>query len=264
MHGTGPWCPWSGCQGKSWAEVGSLDVLPVAPGRALVTQATRAWPDRNQACFPVVPAADGEVPGCPEELPEPPDREAEAGTSRAGARPSVQPICPTRPRPAGRVPASHDRAVSLLQSLATKQSRGQRQELGVDLYGVQQHLARLQMQLEKSHDLHSIAARARRQKEAELQAARLLYTRTCEAADGERRKRKAGHPVGRSHRRRGPARHPVCDHRAPRRRAWAPPGGRGEFRGSVGEEAPWLGSSRCGNPRGKGGRGWGAAGRGQV
>ncbi|XP_077710631.1 coiled-coil domain-containing protein 40 [Canis aureus] len=73
-------------------------------------------------------------------------------------------------------------------SLATKQSRGQRQELGVDLYGVQQHLARLQMQLEKSHDLHSIAARARRQKEAELQAARLLYTRTCEAADGERRK----------------------------------------------------------------------------
>lgn len=184
--------------GQRWGAP-SLDVLPVAPGRALVTQVTPTWPDRNQACFPVVPAADGEVPGCPEELPEPPDREAEAGTSRAGARPSVQPVCPPCPHPARHVPASRDRAVSLLQSLATKQSRGQRQELGVDLYGVQQHLARLQMQLEKSHDLHSIAARARRQKEAELQAARLLYTRTCEAADGERRKRKAGRPVGRGH-----------------------------------------------------------------
>ncbi|XP_027968124.1 coiled-coil domain-containing protein 40 isoform X2 [Eumetopias jubatus] len=73
-------------------------------------------------------------------------------------------------------------------SVATKQSRVQRQELGVDLYGVQQHLARLQMQLEKNHDLHSVAACARRQREEELQSVRLRYARTCETANKERKK----------------------------------------------------------------------------
>ncbi|XP_061032279.1 coiled-coil domain-containing protein 40 [Eubalaena glacialis] len=72
--------------------------------------------------------------------------------------------------------------------VATKQSRVQRQELGVDLYGVQQHLARLQMQLEKSHDRHSITACERRKKEEELQSVRLLYARTCETANEERKK----------------------------------------------------------------------------
>ncbi|XP_077611342.1 coiled-coil domain-containing protein 40 [Crocuta crocuta] len=72
-------------------------------------------------------------------------------------------------------------------AVATRQTRAQRQELGLDLYGVQQHLARLQMQLERSHDRHSTAACARRQQEEELRAARLLYERTCESADGERR-----------------------------------------------------------------------------
>lgn len=79
--------------------------------------------------------------------------------------------------------------------MATRQTRAQRQELGLDLYGVQQHLARLQMQLERSHDRHSTAACARRQQEEELRAARLLYERTCESADGERRERKAGDPA---------------------------------------------------------------------
>ncbi|XP_070630031.1 coiled-coil domain-containing protein 40 isoform X2 [Bos indicus] len=73
-------------------------------------------------------------------------------------------------------------------SVATKQSRVQRQELGVNLYGVQQHLARLQMQLEKSHDRHSIAACTRQQKEEELQRVRLLYAKTCETANEERKK----------------------------------------------------------------------------
>ncbi|XP_067570831.1 coiled-coil domain-containing protein 40 isoform X1 [Pseudorca crassidens] len=72
--------------------------------------------------------------------------------------------------------------------VATKQSRIQRQELGVDLYGVQQHLARLQMQLEKSHDRHSITACERRRKEEELQSVRLRYARTCETAGEERKK----------------------------------------------------------------------------
>lgn len=78
----------------------------------------------------------------------------------------------------------------LLQEVSTKQIRVQRQELGVDLYGVQQQLVRLQMQLEKNQDCHSITACARRQKEQELQGARWLYTRTSEAADEERKKRK--------------------------------------------------------------------------
>ncbi|XP_029783178.1 coiled-coil domain-containing protein 40 [Suricata suricatta] len=72
--------------------------------------------------------------------------------------------------------------------VAAKHSRAQRQELGVQLYGLQQHLARLQMQLEKSHDRHSEAARARRQREDELRAVRLLYAQTCESANGERKK----------------------------------------------------------------------------
>ncbi|KAF6092778.1 coiled-coil domain containing 40 [Phyllostomus discolor] len=77
--------------------------------------------------------------------------------------------------------------------MATKRSRAQRQELGVDLYGVQQHLARLQMQLEKSHDRHSIAACARQQQEEELKQARALYSKTCEATNEEHRKLAALH-----------------------------------------------------------------------
>ncbi|XP_005070245.1 coiled-coil domain-containing protein 40 isoform X2 [Mesocricetus auratus] len=72
--------------------------------------------------------------------------------------------------------------------VATKQSRAQRQELGVNLYGVQQHLARLQMQLEKSHDRHSVAACERRRKEEELQTVRALYNKTCATANEERKK----------------------------------------------------------------------------
>ncbi|XP_053768019.1 coiled-coil domain-containing protein 40 isoform X2 [Desmodus rotundus] len=77
--------------------------------------------------------------------------------------------------------------------MAAKRSRAQRQELGVDLYGVQQHLARLQMQLEKSHDRHSIVACARQQREEELKQARALYTRTCETTNEEHRKLAALH-----------------------------------------------------------------------
>uniref|UniRef100_A0A8C5UQU2 Coiled-coil domain 40 molecular ruler complex subunit n=1 Tax=Microcebus murinus TaxID=30608 RepID=A0A8C5UQU2_MICMU len=72
--------------------------------------------------------------------------------------------------------------------VANKQSRTQRQELGVNLYGVQQQLARLQMQLEKSHDRHLVAACQRRQKEEELQGVRALHAKTSEAANQERKK----------------------------------------------------------------------------
>lgn len=72
--------------------------------------------------------------------------------------------------------------------VATKQTRIQRQELGVNLYGVQQHLARLQMQLEKSHDRHSLVACERRRKEEELQCNRALYNKTYATAKEERKK----------------------------------------------------------------------------
>jgi hypothetical protein len=58
----------------------------------------------------------------------------------------------------------------------------------VNLYGVQQHLARLQMQLEKSHDRHSLVACERRRKEEELQCARSVYNKTCQTANEERKK----------------------------------------------------------------------------
>nr|KAF6415212.1 coiled-coil domain containing 40 [Molossus molossus] len=72
--------------------------------------------------------------------------------------------------------------------VATKQSRVQRQELGVELYRVQQHLAHLQVQLEKSHDRHSLAACDRQRMEQELQRMRVLYIKTSEATNQERKK----------------------------------------------------------------------------
>nr|KAF6455148.1 coiled-coil domain containing 40 [Rousettus aegyptiacus] len=48
--------------------------------------------------------------------------------------------------------------------------------------------ARLQMQLERSHDRHSIAACARRREEQALHGVRCRYAKTCEAAGDERRK----------------------------------------------------------------------------
>lgn len=61
----------------------------------------------------------------------------------------------------------------------------------MNLYGVQQHLARLQMLLEKSHDRHSLAACERRQREEELQNTRALYNKTCATANEERKMCKA-------------------------------------------------------------------------
>ncbi|XP_004860936.1 coiled-coil domain-containing protein 40 isoform X2 [Heterocephalus glaber] len=83
-----------------------------------------------------------------------------------------------------------DKLTLELQELevANKQSRAHHQELGVNLYGVQQHLARLQMQLGKSQDRYAFAAGERRRKEEELQEVRALYTKTWAAANEERKK----------------------------------------------------------------------------
>ncbi|NXK48255.1 CCD40 protein, partial [Chauna torquata] len=70
---------------------------------------------------------------------------------------------------------------------ATKKSKVQREELGVILYGAQQQLAHLQMELEKSHDRHSQTATARQQLEEELEGLRLTYKKVCQNTDDERK-----------------------------------------------------------------------------
>ncbi|NXQ79578.1 CCD40 protein, partial [Nyctibius grandis] len=71
---------------------------------------------------------------------------------------------------------------------ATKRGKVQREELGVVLYGAQQQLARLQVELEKSHDRRSQTATARRQLEEELEGLRLAYKKMCQNTDDERKK----------------------------------------------------------------------------
>ncbi|KAJ7315884.1 hypothetical protein JRQ81_002046 [Phrynocephalus forsythii] len=70
---------------------------------------------------------------------------------------------------------------------ATKNGKIQREELGVILYGVQQQLARLQMELEKNHSCHSQIAMARRKLEEELHDLRSGYKKTCQNAEDERK-----------------------------------------------------------------------------
>ncbi|XP_017667557.1 PREDICTED: coiled-coil domain-containing protein 40 isoform X1 [Lepidothrix coronata] len=71
---------------------------------------------------------------------------------------------------------------------ATKDSKVQREELGVVLYGAQQQLVQLQEELQKSHDRHSRAATARQQLEEELEALRDAYRNMCHNTDDERKK----------------------------------------------------------------------------
>ncbi|KFV53143.1 Coiled-coil domain-containing protein 40, partial [Gavia stellata] len=77
-----------------------------------------------------------------------------------------------------------------LQELRTAVKKGkvQREELGVVLYGAQQQLAHLQMELEKSHDRRAQTATARRQLEEELEALRRTYKEACRNTDDERKK----------------------------------------------------------------------------
>ncbi|NWX15489.1 CCD40 protein, partial [Aegotheles bennettii] len=70
----------------------------------------------------------------------------------------------------------------------TKKSKAEREELGVILYGAQQQLARLQLELEKSHDRCAQAATARRQLEGELEGLRLTHKKMCQNTDDERKK----------------------------------------------------------------------------
>ncbi|NXN30666.1 CCD40 protein, partial [Nycticryphes semicollaris] len=70
----------------------------------------------------------------------------------------------------------------------TKKSKVQREEIGVVLYGAQQQLARLQMELEKSHDRRSQVATARQQLEEELEGLRFTHKKMSQTTDDERKK----------------------------------------------------------------------------
>ncbi|XP_068932191.1 coiled-coil domain-containing protein 40 [Petaurus breviceps papuanus] len=73
-------------------------------------------------------------------------------------------------------------------TVATKHGKTQREELGVQLYGVQQHLAQLQMELEKNHDQYSVLEAERRQTEEELRNTRTLYNKIIATVKEERKK----------------------------------------------------------------------------
>ncbi|KGL85462.1 Coiled-coil domain-containing protein 40, partial [Tinamus guttatus] len=70
---------------------------------------------------------------------------------------------------------------------ATKKGKVQREELGVVLYGVQQQLAQLQMELEKSRERHAQTAAARQQLEEEVQGLRLAHNKARQNTDDERK-----------------------------------------------------------------------------
>ncbi|NXS37954.1 CCD40 protein, partial [Pomatostomus ruficeps] len=71
---------------------------------------------------------------------------------------------------------------------AMKASKVQREELGVILYGAQQQLGQLEVELEKSHERCFQAAAARQQLEEELQGLRDAHKEICHSTDDERKK----------------------------------------------------------------------------
>ncbi|XP_051491101.1 coiled-coil domain-containing protein 40 isoform X3 [Apus apus] len=72
--------------------------------------------------------------------------------------------------------------------MARKKGKGQKEELGVTLYGAQEQLARLQLKLERSHQHHAQMAPACQQLEEELQGLRLTQQKMCQDTDEERKK----------------------------------------------------------------------------
>ncbi|NWW80386.1 CCD40 protein, partial [Climacteris rufus] len=72
-------------------------------------------------------------------------------------------------------------------STATKSGQGQREELGLVLFGAQQELGRLQVQLQRSHERCARAAAARRLLEQELRGLRDAHSEMWHSTEDERR-----------------------------------------------------------------------------
>lgn len=68
----------------------------------------------------------------------------------------------------------------------------EREDLGVDLYGIQQELARYQMMLEKKHDEFSEVQQTRKQEEQQLEDVRSMYKDLQYNVNQEKKKSKCG------------------------------------------------------------------------
>lgn len=79
---------------------------------------------------------------------------------------------PRPPRSRDPAHAAHARAPADAQAEELKQARKEREDLGVELYQVQQALAKQQLHLEKTHEKHSAISRVREKAERELAQAR--------------------------------------------------------------------------------------------
>ncbi|XP_069123768.1 coiled-coil domain-containing protein 40-like [Argopecten irradians] len=71
---------------------------------------------------------------------------------------------------------------------ALRNRKKEREDLGVELYGVQQELARYQMMLEKNHDEYSQLAQARIQEEQQLLDVRSMYKDSQTTVNKEKKK----------------------------------------------------------------------------
>ena len=74
-----------------------------------------------------------------------------------------------------------------IQQETFKNKRSEREQLGVDLYGLQQQLARQQMMLEKEQDNLGAINQQRKQKEELLQQVRQMYQEKSTAAKDRRK-----------------------------------------------------------------------------
>ena len=73
-----------------------------------------------------------------------------------------------------------------LQQETFKNKKSEREQLGVDLYTLQQQLARQQMMLEKEQDNLGAVNQLRKQKEELLQQVRQMYQDKCRTAKERR------------------------------------------------------------------------------
>lgn len=71
---------------------------------------------------------------------------------------------------------------------ALRNRKKEREDLGVDLYGIQQELARFQMLLEKHHDEFANLNQGRQQEEAQLEDVRNTYKENQLVVNKEKKK----------------------------------------------------------------------------
>ena len=89
-------------------------------------------------------------------------------------------------------PYSFTLCCTLSQDESLKTRKRERENLGVELYGVQQELARYQMLLETNHNNYANVHQSRMQEEQELTDVRHLYKDTQLTANKEKKRGECG------------------------------------------------------------------------